>query len=78
MLPSRILYMRHETWVKYVVGEMRLSRAFLLINLMESAYLTYHYVDGPKELVNQCDQIWRNFVTLAKYLKNLCQTRKFI
>jgi hypothetical protein len=43
----RILYMKHETWVKYVFGEMRLMSTFMIVNLAKSAFLTYFYVDGP-------------------------------
>ena len=53
----RILYMRHETWVKYVIGERLLSNAFVFVDAVMSTFLTYYYVDGPKDqmtLYNFC------------------------
>ena len=44
----RILYMKHETWVRYVIGEMKLMISFLLFNFFKCLFLTYYYVDGPE------------------------------
>jgi len=44
----RILYMKHEKWVRYVVGEMKLMISFLLFNFIKCLFLTYYYVDGPE------------------------------
>jgi hypothetical protein len=40
--------MKHETWVRYVIGEMNLMISFLLFNFVKCLFLTYFYVDGPE------------------------------
>ena len=47
--------MKHEYWVKYVIGENRLTAAFIFINLLKCTFLTYFYVDGPE---NQVGLAW--------------------